>query len=58
LADVTYVEDIGMFGINKHTGLPNRLRTLISNIEENLDDPSKNKITVQNYTTSFQDIFQ
>ena len=58
LADITYVEDLGMFGINKHTGLPNRLRTLVSNVEENLDDPSKNKITVQNYTTSFQDIFQ
>jgi len=46
LADITYVEDLGMFGINKHTGLPNRLRTLVSNVEENLDDPSKNKITV------------
>lgn len=58
LADVTYVEDLGMFGINKHTGLPNRLRVLVSNVEEYLDDPSKNRITVQNYTTSFQDIFQ
>ena len=58
LADITYVEDIGMFGINKHTGLPNRLKTLVSAIEEGLDNPDKDKIDVQNFTTSFQDLFQ
>lgn len=58
IADVSYVEDIGMFGINKHTGLPNRLKVLISAVSETLDDGSKNSITVQNFTTSFQDLFQ
>ena len=58
LADVTYVEDIGMFGINKHTGLPNKLKVLISGVSEGLDSPDKDTITVQNFTTSFQDLFQ
>ena len=58
LADTTYVEDIGMFGINKHTGFPNRLKVLISAVQEGLDDPSEDTISVQNFTTSFQDLFQ
>ena len=58
LSDVTYVEDVGMFGYNKHTGLPNRLKVLVSAISEGLDNPTKDSIQVQNYTTSFQDLFQ
>lgn len=58
LADITYVEDIGMFGINKHTGFPNKLKVLVSSVSEGLDDPSKDTISVQNFTTSFQDLFQ
>lgn len=58
LADITYVEDIGMFGIDKHTGLPNKLKVLVSAVQEGLDDPSKDTISVQNFTTSFQDLFQ
>jgi len=58
VADVTFVEDEEILGINKHTGLPNRLKVLISVTSENIDDPAKNTITVQNYTTSFQDLFQ
>jgi hypothetical protein len=44
LSDVTYVEDIGMFGYNKHTGLPNRLKVLVSSISEGLDNPTKDSI--------------
>ena len=58
LCDVTYVEDIGMFGINFKTGLPNRLKTLIAEVSEHLDDESKNSIKVQNFTTQFDDLFQ
>ena len=58
LADITYVEDIGMFGYDKHTGLPNKLKVLVSAVQEGLDDPSKDTISVQNFTTSFQDLFQ
>jgi len=35
-----------MFGINKHTGFPNRLKVLISAVQEGLDDPSKDTISV------------
>ena len=58
LCDTTYVEDVGMFGINKITGLPNRLKTIISEVNEYPDDESKNNIKVQNFTTQFDDLFQ
>ena len=58
IADTTYVEDIGMFGINKKTGSPNRLKVLISGITYDLDEPSKNSIKIQNFTTQFEDLFQ
>ena len=58
IADTTYVEDIGMFGINPITGLPNRLKVLISGITYDLDEPSNNSIQVQNFTTQFADLFQ
>lgn len=58
LSDVTYVEDIGMFGINSQTGMPNRLKTLVAEITECPDDESKNNIKVQNFTTQFEDLFQ
>lgn len=58
IADITYVEDEAIFGINKITGLPNRLKVIISGITQNLDDPSKNSIKVQNFTTQFEDLFQ
>jgi hypothetical protein len=35
-----------MFGINKKTGFPNRLKVLISEVSENPDDQSKNGIKV------------
>lgn len=58
IADTTYIEDIGLFGINPKTGLPNRLKVIISEIEESLDEPKNNSIKVQNYTTQFEDLFQ
>ena len=58
VADTTYIEDIETFGINEKTGLPNRLKVIISGITYNLDIPSENSIQVQNYTTQFEDLFQ
>lgn len=58
IADTTYIEDIETFGINKKTGLPNRLKVIISSIEYDLDLPMQNSITIQNYTTQFEDLFQ
>lgn len=58
IADTTYVEDIGMFGINQITGFPNRLKVLISGISRVLDSPKDDSIKVQNFTTQFEDLFQ
>ena len=44
VADTTYIEDIETFGINEKTGLPNRLKVIISGITYNLDVPSENSI--------------
>lgn len=58
LGDTTYLEDIDFFGINEKTGLPNRQKVLISEITYSLDQPQENSITVQNYTSSFDDLFE
>ena len=58
IADTTYIEDIGMFGINQKTGLPNRLKVIISELNESLDKPNEDSISVQNFTTQFEDLFQ
>jgi hypothetical protein len=58
VADTTYVEDIGMFGVNPRTGLPNRLKTLVSELVENPDTPEDNSIGIQDFTTQFEDLFQ
>lgn len=58
LGDTTYVEDIDFFGVSSITGLPNREKVLISAIEDSLDKPEENSITVQNYTTAFDDLFE
>lgn len=57
LGDTTYVEDIETFGVNQKTGLPNKIKVLISTITYNLDNPTSNTIGVQNYTTQFEDLF-
>lgn len=58
IGDITYVEDIDFFGINPITGLPNKEKVLISEIDYNLDIELNNNIGVQNYTTQFEDLFQ
>lgn len=58
IADTTYVEDIETFGVNPKTGLPNRLKVIISGITYDLDIPTKNTIEIQNYTSQFEDLFQ
>lgn len=57
LADSTYVEDVSLLGTNKYTGLPNHLKVLISEISEDLDNPTKNSIKVQDFTSQFEDLF-
>lgn len=59
IADTTYIEDIDLFGINVKTGLPNKLKVIISAFTyEDLDSPMNNTIEVQNYTSQFEDIFE
>lgn len=58
LGDTTYLEDIDFFGINEKTGLPNRQKVIISEITYSLDKPQENSITVQNYTSAFDDLFE
>ena len=57
IADKTYVEDVEFFGYDSNHR-PYKEEIVISQVKYNLDDPSQNTITVQNYKTQFQDLFQ
>jgi hypothetical protein len=46
IADTSFIEDEELFGFDVKSGLPNRIKVLISEISEELDSPSKNSITV------------
>lgn len=58
IGDKTYIEDVEFFGWNAANNFPYREEVVISEIEEHLDSPEQNKITVQNYKTQFEDLFQ
>lgn len=58
IGDTTFIEDIDFFDINTKTGLPNREKVILSEITYSLDTPQENSITIQNYTTAFDDLFQ
>lgn len=57
LGDKTYVEDSEFFGEDEN-GYPYREQVIISEKVENLDDPSKHSVKVQNFKNQFQDLFQ
>lgn len=52
LGDITFVEDKEFFGDDF------RVEVSVTETTDNLDDPSKNKIKVQNFKDQFQDLFQ
>ena len=66
--DKTYVEDTEFFGwAGKNIGTeqnpdyiltPAREEVIVSEVEWHLDEPENNTITVQNYKTRFEDLFQ
>ena len=57
IGDKTYVEDVEFFGYDdKHR--PYKEEIVVSQVKINLDDPSQNTLTVRNYKTQFQDLFQ
>ena len=57
IADKTYIEDTEFFGYDSK-GRPYKEEIVVSQIKRHLDDNSQNTITVQNYKTQFQDLFQ
>lgn len=64
VGDRTYMEDVEFFGVridnidDKEFITPIREEIVISKVEWHLDEPDKNTITVQNYKTQFEDLFQ
>ena len=66
--DKTFIEDIEFFGwgaVNVGTAeepryikTPARESVIISEVEWHLDNPTENNITIQNYKTRFEDLFQ
>lgn len=58
--DKTYVEDTEFFGWANIDGVltPAREEVIVSEVEWHLDEPDQNVITVQNYKTRFEDLFQ
>ena len=58
--DKTYIEDTEFFGWAKVNGIltPAREEVIVSEVEWHLDEPDKNVITVQNFKTRFEDLFQ
>lgn len=58
--DKTYVEDTEFFGWANKGGVltPAREEVIVSEVEWHLDEPENNVITVQNYKTRFEDLFQ
>ena len=52
LGDKTYIEDSDFFGSDQ------RVEIVVTEISENLDDPSQDKIKVQTFKNQFQDLFQ
>lgn len=57
LRDKTTIEDPEMFGYDSN-GTPNKEEIIISEKTSYLQSPDKNTITVQNYKTKFEDLFQ
>lgn len=57
IADKTYIQDTEFFGYDDRKR-PYKEEIVISQLKKNLDDASKNVITVRNYKTDFQDLFQ
>ena len=58
--DKSWVEDTEFFGWSEIDGnlTPAREEVIVSQVEWHLDEPDQNTITVQNYKTRFEDLFQ
>lgn len=56
LGDISYIEDTEFFGYVN--GTPYKELVLISQLISNFDEPTQDRIVVQNYRTQFEDLFQ
>ena len=63
VGDTTYMQDPDFFGYEYYSKIdkkrtPYKEAVLISEISINFDEPDRDTITVQNYKTQFEDLFQ
>lgn len=60
IGDRTYIEDVDFFGYTIKAGIrtPYQEEIVVSELNLLLDSPEKNTVTVQNYKTQFEDLFQ
>ena len=60
VGDKTYIEDTEFFGWGEVGGIltPAKEEVIVSEVEWHLEEPENNIITVQNYKTRFEDLFQ
>ena len=58
LGDICYMQDKEFFGYNSDNITPYKERILVSKISSFFDTPEKDIITVQNYKSRFDDLFQ
>lgn len=63
VGDTTYIQDPDFFGYEYYSKIdkkrtPYKEAVLISEISINFEEPDKDTITVQNYKTQFEDLFQ
>jgi hypothetical protein len=57
IGDQTFIEDVEFFGYRADKITPYQEKITVTETSENLDDPTKNTIKVQNYENQFQDLF-
>ena len=58
IGDIAYVQDEEFFGYQADGITPYREKVVITEITSYFDEPEKDNITVQNYRTQFEDLFQ
>lgn len=58
LGDICHIQDTDFFGWQKDGITPYKEKVIISEITSFFDTPRDDKITVQNYKTQFDDLFQ
>lgn len=59
IRDKTFIEDTEFFGWSDEEKMtPYKEEVIMSEINHNLDNPAETKITIQNYRTDYEDLFQ